>query len=165
MTDGVCASWRQALRDASITHLVGLADSVTAPLFTPATVPPSPPEPHIVLVCREGEAVALAAGLWAGGARPLIWIQSTGLFTAGDVLRSVTAELAVPLDLVVGWRGQSGKLNAGYPDTARDWLEPTLFAWRLNYQIARSPAAPELAEWLQRGAGRERDARVLVIPQ
>ena len=35
---------------------------------------------HLIRVCREGEAWPLAAGLWAGGARPLIIMQTTGLF-------------------------------------------------------------------------------------
>ena len=42
----------------------------------------------LVRVCREGEAWAIAAGLWIGGARPLVVIQNTGLFESGDSLRN-----------------------------------------------------------------------------
>lgn len=165
-TGGVIENWRAAMREAGVTHVIGIPDTVTAPLFADSSgCRDQQTWPRVIAVCREGEAFALAAGLWAGGARPLVWIQSTGLFEAGDGLRSVAHELNAPLDIVVGWRGRSGKLNAGHPDTARDWLEPTLFAWRINYQVAAGPEAVELEDWLRRGADREQDVRVLVIPQ
>ncbi|MFO0816711.1 MAG: hypothetical protein U1A77_02140 [Pirellulales bacterium] len=155
--------WRTAMRRAGVTHVVGVPDSVTAGLF--ALPIADEHGPRVVTVCREGEAFAIAAGLWASGARPLVWIQSTGLFESGDSLRSVSAELQVPLDVVIGWRGHSGKLNAGHADTARDWLEPTLFAWRVNYRVAASAEASELEEWLRQDTDRLLDLRALLIPQ
>lgn len=164
-TDRLTDRWRAAMRRAGVTHLVGLPDSATAGLFAPLAGESEPLSPRVITVCREGEAFALAAGLWTAGARPLIWIQSTGLFEAGDSLRSISAELQAPLDVVIGWRGHSGKLNAGHLDTARDWLEPTLFAWRVNYRVAASAAADELEEWLGRETDRWSDLRALLIPQ
>src|SRR5262249_28716895 len=39
---------------------------------------------RLLRVCREGEAMALAAGLLLGGRKPIVLIQCTGLFEAGD---------------------------------------------------------------------------------
>ena len=41
------------------------------------------PDFLIIPVCREGEAMAVAAGLWVGGAKPVILIQNTGLLNLG----------------------------------------------------------------------------------
>ncbi|MFM7072816.1 MAG: hypothetical protein ACKO38_13590 [Planctomycetota bacterium] len=182
--------WRAALRSAGVAYLIGIPDSSTAELFgrpltTLAAGSPErdvmdrdPPErkrperqlpdlerPAVITVCREGEAFALAAGLWAGGVRCVVWMQSTGLFASGDSIRSVGQELRVPVPLVVGWRGRLGKPNAGQFDTATELLEPTLQAWRIPYVLAETPDAFELAEWLESFAWDDPGVRALVVPQ
>ncbi len=177
--------WRAALRSAGATHLIGIPDSSTAELFrAPITAadreprhcepdscepdscePDSCEQPPVITVCREGEAFALAAGLWAGGTRPVVWMQSTGLFASGDSIRSVSHELRVPVPLVVGWRGRMGKPNAGQFDTATELLEPTLQAWRIPYVVAATPDADELADWLAAFAWDQPGVRALVVPQ
>jgi hypothetical protein len=62
------------------------------------------PQLRLIRVCREGEAIALAAGLLLGGKRPVVLIQCTGLFEAGDALRNVIHDLKVPLFFIVGVR-------------------------------------------------------------
>jgi sulfopyruvate decarboxylase subunit alpha len=153
----------QALRDAGITHVVGLPDTETGPVFE--TLRLGGP-PRVVSVCREGEAPAIAAGLWGGGARPIMLIQSTGLFEAGDSLRSVAGELDVPLDLVIGHRGLSGKPNAGYPDTATGMLEPTLRAWGIPFCLfADTDQFAGFAELLRSDMSREAGTRAILLPQ
>ena len=44
---------------------------------------------ELIQVCREGEAWALAAGLYLGGAKPIVIIQCTGLFESGDAMRNI----------------------------------------------------------------------------
>lgn len=157
----------EAFRRADITHVVGLPDTQSDPLFAGRLGP----GPQVITVCREGEAFGIAAGLWAGGKRPVVLCQSTGLFEAGDALRSFHLELEVPLDLVIGWRGQSGKLNAGYADTAAELLIPTLDAWRVPHRTildgndALHPAAQRLAEAILDQAARERGAHAFLLPQ
>lgn len=152
----------EAFRQAGVTHVVGLPDTQTDRLFARRFGA----GPTVVSVCREGEAFGIAAGLWAGGCRPVILIQSTGLFEAGDALRSFHLELETPLDVVVGWRGHSGKLNAGTPDTAAPLLLPTLDAWRIPYEVIDSaePVA-SLATSLNERSGRERGVVARLVPQ
>jgi sulfopyruvate decarboxylase subunit alpha len=162
--------WRAALRSAGATHLIGIPDSSTAELFRSPLTAADPKTgcsepPPVITVCREGEAFAMAAGLWAGGTRPVVWMQSTGLFASGDSIRSVSQELLAPVPLVVGWRGRMGKPNAGQFDTATELLEPTLQAWRIPYVLAATPDANELAEWLASFNWNQPGIRALIVPQ
>lgn len=158
-----CTAFINALRAAGITHVVGLPDTETGPVFE-ALRAGGPP--RIIPVCREGEAAGIAAGLWAGGARPIVLIQSTGLFEAGDSLRSIALELEAPFDLVIGHRGASGKLNAGYADTATELLEPTLRAWRIPYiHFADTETFAGIATLLREVESRAAGVRAILLPQ
>ena len=63
----------------------------------------------IVSVSREGETMPIAAGLWAGGKKPVVMIQNTGLFESGDSIRGMTIDLKFPLVIFVGYRGWKRK--------------------------------------------------------
>ena len=110
----------------------------------------------LITVCREGEAWHVAAGLWLGGANPLVMIQCTGLFESGDALRNVVHDLAIPLPVIVGYRSYLDESTLP-GDTARIYTEPILQAWRLAYLLIDEPAKkPKLREHLLacRTAGR-----------
>ena len=90
-----------ALKDAGVTHVIWIPDS---DLGTWELALRADPDLRLIRVCREGEAIAVAAGLLLGGQRPIVAIQCTGLFEAGDALRNVVHDLKLPLFLVVGVR-------------------------------------------------------------
>src|SRR5262249_41932724 len=108
MLDG--PSVAAALRDCGITHVVWVPDSELG-AWEPALL--AEPAVQLVRVCREGEAFAGAAGLLLGGKRPVVMIQCTGLFEAGDALRNCVHDLKLPLFFVIGVRSyyarQQGK--------------------------------------------------------
>ncbi len=85
---------------------------------------------RLIRVCREGEAWPLAAGLWAGGAQPLVIMQTTGLFESGDALRNVGFDLKCPL---YAWIGVRNWLNPNSPDSARRFAVPQVDAWQLDH--------------------------------
>ncbi|MDG2213878.1 MAG: thiamine pyrophosphate-binding protein, partial [Verrucomicrobiota bacterium] len=58
----------------------------------------------LIQVCREGEAWALAAGLYLGGAKPIVIIQCTGLFESGDALRNIVHDYQLPIYGLIGYR-------------------------------------------------------------
>ena len=68
------------LKKNKVTHVVWLPDSETNFMYNKMA---ADPEFLIIPVCREGEAMAVAAGLWVGGAKPVVLIQNTGLFDSG----------------------------------------------------------------------------------
>jgi sulfopyruvate decarboxylase TPP-binding subunit len=93
-----------------VTHVVGLPDNDTAPLFHSLTLHP---RLRLVRIAREGEAFALASGLWMGGASPVVVLQNTGLLESGDALRGTASRMGVPLVMLVGYRGFAKMVTSG----------------------------------------------------
>jgi sulfopyruvate decarboxylase subunit alpha len=84
---------------------------------------------------REGEGIAIAAGLWVGGRRPIVILQNTGLMEAGDALRGCGIGPRIPLFLLVGWRGYPGATEGQVPiDSAYPYTEPILDAWGIPHR-------------------------------
>jgi sulfopyruvate decarboxylase subunit alpha len=126
-----------------ITHVVWLPDSALGPWEHALD---QPGKLELVRVCREGEAWAIAAGLYLGGRRPLVMIQNTGLFESGDAMRNVLFDLGLPLPAIVGYRSA---LIPGSTDSARRFTEPVLEAWGVEYIVVSHPdELPRMAEHL-----------------
>ena len=73
-----------ALHRHGVTDVVSLPDNSSAALLLLLR---ESADIRLHSVTREGEAFALAAGLWMGGRNPLVLIQNTGLLESGDSLR------------------------------------------------------------------------------
>ena len=119
-----------AMLREGITHVVWLPDSETNWLFELMRAEASL---TLVGVAREGLAFSVAAGLHAGGAKPVIMIQNTGLLESGDSLRGWGLGLDLPVVMVVGYRGWS---RSGKPtDTAAGYTEPVLDAFGIRHWL------------------------------
>ena len=91
---------------------------------------------QVLSPAREGEGVAIAAGLWVGGARPLLILQNTGMMEAGDSIRGCGLGPKIPLRMLVGWRGYPGAMAGRLPiDSAFTYTEPILRAWGIPYRL------------------------------
>jgi sulfopyruvate decarboxylase TPP-binding subunit len=90
---------------------------------------------RLLRVCREGEAMALAAGLLLGGRKPIVLIQCTGLFEAGDSLRNIIHDLKLPLFLIIGVRSYFAHQRGVSRDSCPVFTEPILQAWKIPYRI------------------------------
>ena len=120
------------LEAAGFTHVVWIPDSALGP-WEPALA--SSPQLKLIRPCREGEAIGVAAGLLLGGARPVVVVQCTGLFEAGDALRNVVHDLKVPLKLIVGVRSYRAFLDGKTADNCPAFTEPVLRAWQVPYAL------------------------------
>src|SRR5437762_8179310 len=98
---------------------------------------------RIVRVCREGEAWGVAAGLFWGGATPLVLIQCTGLFESGDAIRNVLHDWKLPIFSVIGYRSYLNQETLP-GDTSLVFTEPILDTWRIDYRLITKP--DQLAE-------------------
>src|SRR5688572_28453930 len=98
------------LTASGITHVVGLPDSISAPLFDAVA---RHPVIRLVTVTREGEAFAIATGLWIGGASPLVVVQNTGLLESGDAIRGTVLRMGAPIPILVTGRGYERMRSAG----------------------------------------------------
>jgi len=61
-----------------------------------------------VAATSEGEAVAIAAGAWLAGRRPMVLCQNSGLGNMVNPITSLLHPFRIPLLLGVTWRGEPG---------------------------------------------------------
>lgn len=130
MIDG--AGIVQAFKECGVTHAVWIPDSDLGTWEPALTAEPSL---TLLRVCREGEAIVLAAGLWIGGKRPVVLMQCTGLFEAGDALRNVVHDLKLPLWFLVGVRSWYAYQEGKTTDTCPAYTEPIMKAWQVPYVL------------------------------
>ncbi len=119
------------IKKHGITHVVGVPDNGTQALFQSLW---DDPAIEVILSSREGEAFAMASGLYLGGKYPLVVIQNTGFLEAGDAFRGTAYNMGIPLVMLIGYRGyKSMQPDAERADTAATFFEPTLAAWNIPY--------------------------------
>jgi len=159
-----------------ITHVVGLPDSISGPLFDAVSKHPAI---RLVTVAREGEAFAIACGLWMGGAHPLVVIQNTGFLESGDSLRGTAQRMAAPIPVLITGRGYGKMLAAGVsPDDEKTpelltradvdsialFTEPTLAAWGVPFARCAGDDDPAeaLLETIEEARQQERPVALVV---
>ena len=118
-----------------ITHVVWLPDSETNWMYMAMQEEPSF---DLIPVTREGEALAIAAGLYAGGKKPVCLIQNTGMFESGDSIRGIALDVNLPVVMMIGYRGWTR--HGVTPDSAARFTEPILDAWGIKYYLVESDA-------------------------
>lgn len=158
MLDGPSAV--AAFKSCGITHVVWIPDSELA-TWEPALL--ADPDLKLVRVCREGEAIAVAGGLLIGGARPVVLIQCTGFFEAGDALRNIVYDLKLPLFLVVGIRSYHAYRQGKSTDTCPIFTEPIVKAWQLScVTLDRQDSADKLVQAYRQAQAEQRAGVVLL---
>jgi len=134
---------------------------------------------RLVTVTREGEAFAIASGLWLGGARPLVVIQNTGLLESGDSIRGTAVRMAAPIPILITGRGYGKMAGARLtPDDLRTselltradvdstalLTEPTLHAWGVPFERCQGDQDPAsaLARTIESARSEQRPRAVIV---
>lgn len=129
------------LEQEGISHVIWLPDSTTGPWEQPLD---ASPRLSLLRIAREGEAWALAGGLYLGGKQPLVIMQSTGFFEAGDSMRNMLFDWELPLYAIVGIRSYH---VANSTDSAKHFIEPIVRGWGLDYcLIEGAEELPRFAE-------------------
>jgi len=126
----------EQFRQCGFTHVVNLPDTESKFMYDAIAADSSI---HLIPVCREGEAMAIAAGLFLTGKRPVVQIQNTGFFESGDSIRGICLEMKLPLVMIIGYRGYAGP-NQEPRDSAARFLEPMLNTWDIPYYLVTSDA-------------------------
>ena len=121
------------LKKCDITHIVWLPDSEARFMYEAMT---SQHEITLVPICREGEAIAIAAGLILGGKKPVVLHQNTGFFESGDSVRGLGLDLELPLLLLIGYRGW--RCDSTMTDSAAIFLEPMLDTWGIKHYLVET---------------------------
>ena len=123
----------EELKKNRITHVVWLPDSETNFMYSQLL---EDPDLDLVPVCREGETMAIAAGLWVGGKRPVVLVQNTGIMESGDSIRGLGLDVNQPLLMLVGYRGWDR--HGVTRDSAARYIEHILHAWGISYYLVEA---------------------------
>jgi len=141
-----------ALQECGVTHVIWIPDSELG-AWEPALR--GARGLALIRACREGEAIGVAAGLILGGARPVVAMQCTGLFEAGDALRNAVHDLRLPLFLIVGVRSYYPHQEGKTADNCPVFTEPIMRAWQIPYTLFdRRHTAADLADAYRRAGGK-----------
>ena len=74
---------------------------------------------RLVLATREEEAFGIAAGLYLGGRRAAVMLQSSGVGNSLNALTSLLIPYEIPVPMVVSMRGDEGEWNAAQAPMGR----------------------------------------------
>jgi sulfopyruvate decarboxylase subunit alpha len=91
--------------DNPLSHVIGLLERA--------------PDVRAILATREEEAFGIAAGLYLGGARPAVLLQSSGLGNSLNAITSLLLPYQVPVVAIVSMRGGPGEWNAAQTPMGR----------------------------------------------
>jgi sulfopyruvate decarboxylase subunit alpha len=171
----ICAKLiHEELKKHGVSHVIGLPDNSSAALITMLSGDAS--EIPYVCVTREGEAFAVASGVWVGGGTPVVLIQNTGFLESGDSFRGTALRMRIPLVCLITYRGYQ-KMGPGSPacpwdavalsradlDSAACFTQPTLDAWGLPYSFMRDERdLPRIAEAFRWAESQMRPVAVLI---
>ena len=70
------------------------------------------PDVRTTIATREEEAFGIAAGLYLGGHRPTVMLQSSGLGNSLNALTSLLIPYQIPVFAIVSMRGDTAEWNA-----------------------------------------------------
>ncbi|MPY73517.1 MAG: hypothetical protein GEU87_04600 [Alphaproteobacteria bacterium] len=149
------------MKQNGVTDVVWLPDSETNWLYL---LMKADPDLRLVGVSREGHACSIAAGLSAGGRKPIILIQNTGMMESGDSIRGWLMGLDIPVVLMVGYRGYTR--HGVNKDTAATYTERFINAFGLQYYLVESDAdAPRISIAFKEADRTKRPVVILVADE
>ena len=125
------------IQQLGITHVITVPDTFQKTLLAALA---ELKEPRLLTVCTEDEGIAINAGLYIGGARPMLIIQNNGLYACMNSLKAIPFDARVPTLLVIGQFGRDVTKTARENSLrAVRMVEPTLDTWGVLYYLLEGP--------------------------
>jgi sulfopyruvate decarboxylase TPP-binding subunit len=151
----------EVLYDLEISHCINVPDTHQRTLLAALS---RQSKIKLLTACTEDEAVAIHAGLWIGGQRPILSIQHVGLLAAMNNVKALAMDARIPTCMLVGYFGRdvtrTARENAS---NAVKLIEPTLDAWNMAYFPIEGPEElPRLAEAYRHSVEHSGPAVVLI---
>jgi sulfopyruvate decarboxylase TPP-binding subunit len=132
------------IQQLGITHVITVPDTHQKTLLELLA---AAGQPRLLTVCTEDEAIAINAGLYIGGQRPMLLIQNNGLLASINALKAIALEARVPTFFLVGQFARDvTRSNAESPVRAVRMVEPTMATWGVPcYPIEGPEDVPSFA--------------------
>lgn len=153
------------LHAAGVTHCVTVPDFVQFALHDALCAADS--GIANVFAAAEDQALTTAAGLYVGGATPVVMVQNQGLYKCMNTLRAVCLDAGVPMVFFVGQFGREAE-NIGQPQTdSRRSMVALMQPWLdsigiRHWSIDEDSDVPQVAEAFAHARSAEAAAVVLV---
>ena len=155
----VCAG----VHAAGSRHVVYVPDNPLSHVF--AVFRAQYPDIHTLIATREEEAFGIAAGMYLGGARPTVMLQSSGLGNSLNALTSLLLPYQIPVLTVISMRGDAGEWNAAQVPMGRA-VAPILDAIGVPWQSASSGVSiADVVERIGRTAFGTRQLGACLLPR
>ena len=123
------------------------------------------PDITTTLATREEEAFGIAAGLYLGGVRPTVMLQSSGLGNCLNALTSLLLPYQIPALILISLRGDAGEWNAAQVPMGRA-VRSICDAIGVPHTTAESPeATAEIVQLVGRTAFGTRMPGVCLLPR
>lgn len=128
---------RDAIRGLGITHVVTVPDThqrtLLDRLYADADI-------RVVTVTTEDDAIGVNAGLYMGGAVPMLVIQQLGLFASMNALRGIALDMNVPTLILAGLFGRDvSKPTAENRSRSVRLVEPLLDSMEIPHYAIDGP--------------------------
>ena len=120
--------------------------------------------PVLITACTEDEAIGINAGLYAGGKRPMLLIQNTGLLASINCIKGIAMDASVPTFMLVGLFSRDvTKAPSDNPRRVINRISPTLDTWDIPwYPLERPDQIGAITEAYQRSLD-ERGPTVVLV--
>jgi sulfopyruvate decarboxylase subunit alpha len=117
------------------------------------------------LATREEEAFGIAAGLYLGGARPTVLLQSSGLGNSLNAITSLLVPYQIPVLAIISLRGDAGEWNAAQVPMGRA-LRSICDATGMPHTTVESPeSSAEVVRAVGHSAFGTRTPGVCILPR
>ena len=156
---GVCAG----LHAAGSRHVVYVPDNPLSHVL--GILRESFPDVTTTLATREEEAFGIAAGLYLGGAKPTVMLQSSGLGNSLNALTSLLVPYKIPALIVISMRGDVGEWNDAQVPMGRA-VRPICDAIGVPHATAETPeSTSETVRLVAQTAFGTRQPGVCLLPR
>ena len=155
------AAMLAAIRQARVTHVVTVPDTHQRTLLDLLAVSP---EPELITVCTEDEAMGVNLGLFLGGKRPLLLIQNSGFYAAMNTIRGLALDARAPACMLIGeFLRDPAVAPADHATRLVHLLEPTLRTWKIPYHRLDRPGDLAAIPLAMDEAWRDRKPVALIV--
>lgn len=164
------------LKKNGVKFYVTVPDSLTRPLWQLCE---KDRDIRMIKVCHEAEAVAVAAGLYIGGAKSVVVMENSGFFQAIEAIRALPIDMEIPMVLMLGWVGRirpnqsadealgESVAKRGGAGTHVAWqgimTEPLLDTLRIPHATLQDPEGAKLVSWAFKKASDTKQAAVILL--
>ena len=158
-------SYLEALRRNAVDHFVTVPDWVQLALHL--RMEAGVPGIRNVPCCNEEQAVAVAAGLWMGGRKPIVVVQNQGMHACINAIRTIGNDVRAPIVFLIGQFGREfanfGKDPSESNRSTVRYLEPVLKAMDIrSWRLETASDMPKFDEAFRYAWGESRPAALLV---